>query len=538
MIIFMSIPYSLVGSSIYFFIKQTRTQRFVFPTNSTETSFMKDNKKEITRRYRNPLLLSRIGFVVLHFSRKTKYHQVFLHFLLQPPPDSDYSNSMMLPLRLCYLKTPCILNEECNIPGGGELREENRELAYRVLSGFNLSIIAKNTQADSGFDEEKSDECLHSLQRNESDVIFTSYSMPVLLKNITTGPVAWETKVGFVSTYEFEDHNNRPGILRTFHSFSLEVCCLIFLCLLTMFILVIIASVLKKRRVARKKRVDRAAGLIFSYFVKQFHSWPGRMSCSKRILNCCLLMFSFSVTFSYISMIKTEMVTVKTPQIIASYQDILDDPDVELFMDHILDEHRLFRTASRGSLRNKIWNRMIRLGLDKHLVNTPDNAMEIQNKLMNRKAVIIVYGHFLNAGRYMGTLVAKKTTKRFLVSFDPSEQPVMASYLTNSFMPKEIFVKWSKKIRRYVESGLGQQFFDTIAKIGAKVLKRFMELDSDISDDESYFSERVLLPHPVVINPDLQYFSSFFILFLVLCVFEFVVLIIEMILHKKNAQQK
>ena len=445
---------------------------------------------------------------------------------------------MMLPLRLCYLKTHCILNEECNVPGGDELRRENTDLTYSILSGFNLSITANKIQANSGFDEEQIDECLRSVQRNESDIIHTYYSMPVLRENITTGPVAWETKVGFVSTYEFEDHNNRPGILRTFHSFSLEVCCLIFLCLLTMFILVIIASVLKKRRVARKKRVDRAAGLIFSYFVKQFYSWPGRISFSKRILNCCLLILSFSVTFSYISMIKTEMVTVKTPQVIASYQKILDDSQIEPFMDHIFDEYCLFRNALQGSLRNKIWNRMIRLGLDKHLANTIDNAMEIKDKLMNRKAVFLGYGHLLYAGKYMGTLVAKKTTKRFLVSFDPSEQPVMSSYVLNSFMPKELSVKYSKKIRRYVESDVRKQFLDNIAKIGAKIAKRIIEFDSDISDAESYFGERVLLPHPVVINPDLQYFSSFFILFLVLCVLEFVILVIEMIFHKKTTHQK
>ena len=181
---------------------------------------------------------------------------------------------------------------------------------------------------------------------------------------------------------------------------------------------------------------------------------------------------------------------------------------------------------------------MIRLGIDEHVTTSPKHGMEIQNKLMNRKAVLMAYGHLIHAGRYMGTIVAKETTKRFLVSFDPSEQPVMASYLTNSFMPKEIFLKFRKKVRRYIQSALDAQFWDVTARMGIRLFKSMMELDSDISDDESYFSERVLLPHPVIINPDLQYFSSFFILFLVLCVLEFVILIIEMILHKMKAPQK
>ena len=442
---------------------------------------------------------------------------------------------MMLPLRLCYLKTACVLDEECDIPGGDELKTQNRKVIHSILSGFNVSNVAKTSKVSSAFDEEKIDGCLHSLQRNESDVIVPSYSMPVLLQNITTGPVIWETKVGFVSTYNFEDYDNRPGILGTFHSFSLETCSLIISCTLVMFALVSTASIV------RRQRVHGVAGLIFSYFVKQFHSWPGksrRMSFSKRILNCCLLMLSFSVTYSYISMIKTEMVTVKTPQVIASYQDIVDDPQIEPFMGHLYDEYRLFRTASSGSLRNKIWSRMIRFGIDTHLVDTPPNAMEIQHKLMNRKAVIIAYGNLINAGKYMGTIVAKKTTKRFLVSFDPSEQPVMSAYVLNSFMLHAISEKFSKNIQRYVESGLNQQLLENLAKIGSKVLNTIMNLDSDISDVDSYFSERVLLPHPVVIKADLQYFSYFFILFVVFCILAFVILIIEIILHKMNSHQK
>ena len=445
---------------------------------------------------------------------------------------------MMLPLRLCYLKTACVLDEECNIPGGDEISRQNRELTYSTLSGYNLSTIAKEIKVNSVFDEENIDECLHSLQRNESDGIFTTYSMPVLLQNITTGPVTGEAKIGFISTYNFEDYDNKPGILGTFHTFSLEICSLIFSCTLIMFALVVIASIV------RRQRVHGVAGLIFSYFVKQFHSWPGksrRMSFSKRILNCCLLLFSFSVTFSYISMIKTEMVTVKTPQVIASYQDILDDPQIEPFMAHVLDEYRLFRTASRGSPKYKIWNRMIRLGIDKHLATTgmsPNDAMEIQDKLMNRKAVFIAYDYLLYAAKYMATIIAKKTGKKALVSFDPTEQSVISTYVFNSFISQELYVKFSKQVRRYVESGLHQQVFDRMAKIGVKLFKTMTNLDSDISDVESYFSERVLLPHPVVIKPDLQYFSSLFILFVVFCILAFVILIIEIILHKKNSHQK
>ena len=441
----------------------------------------------------------------------------------------------MLPLRLCYLKTACAFGEECNIPEGDELKRLNREMVQSMLSGFNVSTVAKKSKVSSAFDEEKINGCLHSLQRNESDVTLPSYSMPVLLQNITTGPVAWETKVGFVSTYNFEDHDDRPGILGTFNAFSLETCSLIISCTLILFALVIIAFIL------RRQKVHGIAGLILSYFVKQFHSWPGkrrRMSFSKRILICCLLMLSFSVTYSYISMIKTEMVTVKTPQVIASYQDIVDDPQIEPFMGHVLDEYHLFRTASKGSLKNKIWNRMIRLGIDKHLINTPKDGMEIQDKLLNRKAVLIAYSRVINAMKYMLTIIAKKTTKRFLHSIDPSEQPVMSAYVFNSFMLHEISEKFSKNIQKYVESGLNQQLLDNLAKIGSKVFNTIMNLDSNISDIDSYFSERVLLPHPVVIKPDLQYFSSLFVLFVVFCILAFDILIIEIILHKKNSHQK
>ena len=446
---------------------------------------------------------------------------------------------MMLPLRTCYLGSECLFQEPCQIPGGDEFKRATNDLAYTFSSGFNLSTISKKPDVDAGLNGEKSDECLRSVQRNESDVIFTSYSMPVLLENITTGPVAWETKVGLLSTYKFEDDEDIPEIWETFRFFSLEICSFIFSYIFTIFAFITFALIWKRKRfrsrVANIKTVNCVARLIFSYFVKQFHSWPGTISFTKRILNCCLLMLSFFVTFSYVSMIKTEIVTVKTPQVIASYQDILHDSQIEPFMGHIFDEYRLFRNALQGSLRNKIWNRIIRFGIDKHVVKSSEStdAILIDQLMMDGKGVFISYGHMIYVGKYVATMKVKGTNKRFLVAFDPSEQPVMSAYLINSFLPKEISLKYKKKVRKYIESALNQQFFDNAGKIASRIFSQLMNINLDISDVESYFSERILRPHPVLIKLDVQYFMFLFLLFLLLSLLAFVILVIETVVHRK-----
>ena len=321
----------------------------------------------------------------------------------------------------------CIFDEEC--PAVSHVaRNILRDTENTFYSAFNVTAIAKSPNIGSEIDP-----CLLSLQQNESDTIFSPYSMPVILENVTTGPVNYESMIGMVSAYKFESDDNRPGIFGTFHAFATDSICLILFCTIVMYVLIALMYVLERKRenpgytINGRKVDDRfIPEFILNYFLKQTPCFPGDMTVMKFILFCCLMTFTYFVTFFYCSMIKTDMVTVKAPHVIASYQDILDDPQIELFIPHVLDEYLTFKSAPRESMKGKIWQRVVKQGLDTHILEpskVTGMALNVDTSITSTRGVIIAFDIALYAGKYLGLTRVKETTLRFLIAFDPSEDP-------------------------------------------------------------------------------------------------------------------
>ena len=446
-------------------------------------------------------------------------------------------------LRVCYLRNECLFNEECRVPA---VRQIFKTITDSVFSGFNVSLVPKDPNLDS---EDRLDPCLVSLQNNESDVTFASYSMPVMLSNIKTGPVARSARIAMVSTYKLdEDDSARDGILGTFQAFSIDTCCLIAHFFMILFALFSLAYILERRRTRPDFTIDGCRfnfrfipWFIFCYFAKQIPSFPGNMNLTKAILICSLLTYSYFVTFFYSSMIKTDMLTVKTPKIIGSYQDLLDDPEIQPFIIHLIDEYVSFKTAPEGSVKKKIWERVLSLGIDKHIVETKniDGAMssvDPNGPLLNGKAAIFAFSYVLEGGKYMSGLLAKGLSKRkedrrnirFLYVYDASEKVFMTTFIMNALTPEEVAKKYFVRRRRLVEAGIPENIFTKNGLAFAETYAdELLGFGKDISDVDEYFSQQVVLPEAVIVKPNMIYFMPLIVLYLVLCFLSFLLLLIE-----------
>ena len=447
-----------------------------------------------------------------------------------------------------------------------------------VFLGFNVSLVPKNPKLhgdayDDDFankipllfevnsattakptsvlldPKEDLDPCLVSLQNNESDVTLLSYSMPVMLSNIRTGPVARFDRIAMVSTYKLDENNSgRNGVLGTFQTFSIDVCCLIAHFFIILFALFSLAYILERRRTRPRFKIDgRRFNLrfipwfIFCFFAKQIPSFPGNMNLTKAILICTLLTYSYFVDFFYSAMIKTDIVTVKDPKVIGSYQDLLDDPEIQPFITHLNDEYVSFKTAPKGSVKRQIWERVLSQGMDKHIVDTKkfDLIMSWANPdepFLNGKAAMFIFSYALEGGKYMGGLMAKGLSKRkedprnirFLYVYDNSEKFVTTTYIINALTPKELAEKYFVQRRRLVEAYIFYKIFDKAGLFFAETYAdQLLGFGKDISDVDEYYSPRVMLPEAVIFKPDRTYFMPLFVLYLVLCFLAFVLLLIE-----------
>ena len=471
-------------------------------------------------------------------------------------------------LRVCYLRTECIFNEPCQVLG---IRQLFKSVTDTIFFGFNVSLVPKdptvtenpsddrfgnNSPFDLGFNssntakstvssEEHLDPCLISLQKNESDVTLLSYSMPVMLNNIRTGPVAGSDRIAMISTYKLDnDESAREGILGTFQTFSIDACCLIVNFFIILFALFSLAYILERRRIrpnfkinGRRFNLRFIPWFIFCFFTKQIPSFPGDLNLTKAILICTLLTYSYFVTFFYSSMIKTDIVTVKTPKIIGSYQDLLDDPEIEPFITHVNDEYASFKTAPKGSLKRRIWDRLLSLGMDKHIVDIKNfdvafSFADPDGPLLNGKAAVFAFGYGLDGGKYIGGPLAKRLSKRnedprnirFLYVYDDSETFVTASYIMNVLTSEEVAKKYFVRRTRLIETGIMDKVTDENS-IG--FANQFLEFGKDVSDVDEYFSQRVVLPEAKIFKPDYIYFMPLIVLYLLLCFVSFLLLLIE-----------
>ena len=473
----------------------------------------------------------------------------------------------MTNLRVCYLRNECIFNEECRTP---EVKQIFKSFTDFVFSGFNVSLVPKDPKVKADYSddgnnrafvlganssntakptvtEEDLDPCLLSLQNNESDVTFLPYSMPVMLRNIKTGPVSDSERIAMVSTYKLDkDDSAKEGILGTFQSFSIDASCLIAHIFIILFALFSLAYILERRRIRPRFTVDgRRFNLrfipwfIFCFFAKQIPSFPGHMNVTKGILICILLTYSYFVTFFYSSMIKTDMVTVKDPKTIGSYQDLLDDSKIQPFISHLNDEYVSFKTAPEGSLKRRIWKRVLSQGIDEHVFGSKniDVVMSLVNPdgpYLNTKAALLTFSHSLPLGKYMGGLLAKGMSKRkeknirFLYVYDDSETFVTTTYVMNALTPGKVAKKYFVRRRRLFEADIFRKFVD---KTGLSYAERFgdqlFESGKDISDVDEYVTQRVVLPEPEIFKPDMTYFMPLLVLYLILSFLSLLLLLIE-----------
>ena len=223
------------------------------------------------------------------------------------------------------------------------------------------------------------------------------------------------------------------------------------------------------------------------------------------------------------------MVTVKAPRVISSYQDIVDDPSIQPYIRYVLDEYTSFKKAPLGSLKRNIWERIVKMGVDK-LVYNDDVAipfLESQHPFMHTKAVIMLYTSEADVGKYFYALHFKSLEiRKTLYLSDSTETEKLSASLVNRLTDEIISHKYEERMRRFFEGHFYYKFLDNAGLENAQAYAHIVGIGSDISDADQYVSQRVVLREPEVVKPNITYFMPLFISYFVLCFIQFIVFII------------
>jgi hypothetical protein len=348
------------------------------------------------------------------------------------------------------------------------IRGLNASLTSRDVVG---RIVDRETLEYSG--------CIGSMQRNETDIVFEQLIIPIVAPNITNTVVDGYERVGFVSAY-IQSDATRDGqtagtdVLDMLAEFSVDLwivtqitaACLIILMAGAIRLKLIAGLELTDRIFVQRSRqvLEGATGLNHSVKVMvacAFHqaSPASFRTCSYRLAYFCMSLFSFFIGMYLTSLIKTDMVTVKRPVTVESYQEILDSGRMPSWLDILQDTHD-FEYAAKGSLEAKIWQRAVKNGIENSVIKSSiESIISSAIEVAKFKKVVIIQ-------RLLGEWIlpyngcAFSRTKGFmpymnaLYRHDPSAPETLQGNVQNHLFPAAVSRHVNNRKQLTFEAGL------------------------------------------------------------------------------------
>jgi len=224
-------------------------------------------------------------------------------------------------------------------------------------------------------------------------------------------------------------------------------------------------------------------------------------------------------------MIKTEAVTVKTPRVAMTYQDVRD-MNLKVYIEGVFGSHVSFESASNESLKGKIWRNMS--GLVQFKL---DDMAKLEEKMFSTRTVLISSRRLmmmLELTAYSKLKANNNENLKMMLISDPSETPYLSAAIISShvspFHQKLIIKHGSLRL----QGGINDNAYLQISRL-LMLLNNFViqNPSKDFSDFEDYVSSRIILPLPEILTPNLHYFKGLIILSGICFLICFIVLMFE-----------
>ena len=435
----------------------------------------------------------------------------------------------MSSLRVCYSVIPAILDFN-QLPEDMMLSPEENywiSLFTSIHSVFNVTYMVGHLNEDDGT---QNDACLLSLQRNETDLIFMDYSSPIAMDNVDQGPTIMDTTIEMLSIYNQTSHAE-SGVMESFESFSIDCIASIFVLLFGLLSLLLFALKLNEQKTHRgiqlwiRKRsyLGLLSRVILGNAVNDHSCYHLPTSNNIRIVILVMTVFSALISFYYQSMIKTEMVIVKDPEVIKSYKDLVESKDHSpIFIDY-MDSYKDFKSANPDSIKGQVWEKSVRNGLDKSFFKANMEELFVMfEKLLTTKYVNIEFDWLIKCFKYplfsrMMELISDRkkhssNNQRGLISRDPQQNSQIRTLVINEQLSQEKREKLYVRTQGAFELMLLPIALDKTSRtLSVMIFKKSSTTDYLAMDE--FIADHVKITEPKILTPDMLYYKNLFVLF-------------------------
>lgn len=345
------------------------------------------------------------------------------------------------------------------------------EVCNDVMRGFNMTFLPEDSIGAVIAGSNAYSGCVGLLHENRTDVMFGPLTSLIMSPNIVNVVVDGFERVGILSGY-LRSNSSKDGykthVLDMVFAFSWQLWILI---TLFVFMLLMITSkaVLSKKamrqmlwRFRKEAMVTpwhavhdafRSLIVITACLLKQHSSTVVSVKISFNVLYAtltyfCLMIFGFYLT----SMIKTEMVVVKPPVTVESYQDILDLRRRPSWSSTLTDKDE-FENGLPGSMERKVWNLAVEMGLNESIVvPAPETIMSHSRRAADFQQVMLIQSLF-GEGLVPSAICSFARTKQMkddvnvLFRYDPNAQEKFKWNIQNRGNPKWVRDKIRKRLQ-------------------------------------------------------------------------------------------
>lgn len=449
----------------------------------------------------------------------------------------------MNPVRICYLYSHCTMDflEECEIPEFGFVKQLVQDAMLTPYRGFNITFLSKKEKRSSDQETDFIDECVSSLQTNESDTIYTAYSIPIVRDHVYTTQIKDEVRIKMLSTYNTSKVDRNYDVLESLDTFSfstiLVLLVLVFFMVVVLFLSLSSQQLRKTSRRILHRRIQSMFLLVFGVTLRNFAYVTPRMKSirSSRIVVTLLVILMFFVGFFYITMVKTDQVTVKAPRVWASYKDIEDDEEARPLLFKFSDAFHLFRNADHTSFRYKIWQKALKFGINETVLELKaPNYLKIINLVIKKKSAILAYTDIMQTLERNVHHELSGTDMRGFTAFDQHEPKIVRVHLVNDRFDTSSVKVISKRQMFVFEFGLWARNMMMVARhVSTNIISIITGKGKDFWTLRQYISDRVILGHPQILKLGIGCYAGVFLLLVLSYLLSFLILVVE---HKSSSK--
>lgn len=405
--------------------------------------------------------------------------------------------------------------------------------------------------------ESDNEKCLQTIQDNKTDVIVQTFHFPLNpnLTNIRQGQVQGEYNTVITSMYDSNvTKEDNVDIIDTFNCLDPDIWVLIMAMLLLIGGLMVFSFVVKssfmmrptkqrlflnracvlRARLIRNRKKHRKR-MIVDELGETFNMiWKGMInkddslsnprsrqdqSWSRAILRIALCFFMFLIIFYFTSMVRTELVTVKSPELIHNYEDVLKKENMMPAFIATNTDYLPFKEANdKNSKEAKIWARVLHQpgGVAASMMHGHMFVKGISS-MLEQKAVLI---HTRERGYIIRTFACKTkailvyifqrkdfVTMRSWTEGDPSAISVLRGFVFNvGFHDKTV----EKRLLLQFEHGF-EKHIHTIVQLDIEKspkLKETLDDPSPLEEKRECLGDTVEKPLPTINQPSWANFKK------------------------------